>query len=62
MDKEQRGSGHMEWCLRIASMAANELARADLVALAERDRVKEIVAEMIFTRMASNDLPPPGRP
>jgi len=62
LDKRQDGSGHMEWCLRIASMAANELARADLVPFAERDRAKQIVADLIFARMTSIDLPPPGRP
>lgn len=62
MDRGQGGAGHLAWCLRVATMAANELARADLVSLDERDRAKEIVANIIFTRMASNDLPPSGRP
>ena len=38
------GNAHRDWCLRIASMVANELARADLIPSTERDRARTIVA------------------
>jgi hypothetical protein len=53
---------HMVWCLKVAALGVDELARAELLPWNGFDRAKKIVAEEIFARMCANDLPPPGRP
>ncbi|HLY47258.1 MAG TPA: hypothetical protein VKQ73_16890 [Stellaceae bacterium] len=67
MDKEAwwqkvANNPHMMWCLQVASMGVDELARAGLIPWSEYDRATKIIAEEIFIRMVANDLPPPGRP
>jgi hypothetical protein len=67
MDKEAwwqkvAGNPQMVWCLHVAGMGVDELARAGLISSSQFDRAKKIVAEEIFVRLCANDLPPAGRP
>jgi hypothetical protein len=53
---------HMLWCLKVASLGVDELARAKLVPQNELERATKIVAEEIFVRLCAGDMPPAGRP
>ena len=60
--REIADNPHMIWCLKVASLGADELARAKLIPWDELERAKKIVAREIFVRLCADDLPPAERP